>query len=259
MQGPKDKKNIARRVGDFLAGRGFYVVLFACTAIIGVSAWALLFTGNGALSRNRPAENIDTAVTTPVLYLTPDPNGLPAFAQSKPSPSQTPSPTPTAEPSPSPTPTPAPKEEHEGTAAPKTIKDVKFMWPLSGDVTAEYSVDALVYSRTMGDWRVHPALDIAGAIGAKVSAAADGTVIDVQQDDLLGTIVEIDHGFGVISRYCNLAGKPVVKKGDKVSAGAVIGAVGDTALGETGDVTHLHFEMKRDGEFVNPQDYLPKK
>jgi len=42
----KDKKTWTRKIGDFLAGKGFYVVLFICTVVIGVSAWILLFTGN---------------------------------------------------------------------------------------------------------------------------------------------------------------------------------------------------------------------
>jgi hypothetical protein len=44
--GVKDKKAFSKKVSDFLAGKGFYVVLFICVAVIGVSAWILLFTGN---------------------------------------------------------------------------------------------------------------------------------------------------------------------------------------------------------------------
>ena len=110
----------------------------------------------------------------------------------------------------------------------------------------------------MGDWRTHDGIDIAGMIGAKVVAAADGTVTDVRNDDLLGTTVVIDHGDGLVSVYANLAKVPVVKTGDKVAMGAVIGAIGDTAIGETNETTHLHFAMTKDNLPVDPIKYLPK-
>jgi murein DD-endopeptidase MepM/ murein hydrolase activator NlpD len=111
----------------------------------------------------------------------------------------------------------------------------------------------------MSDWRTHDGIDIAGTIGAKVMAAADGTVVDVITDDMLGTTVIIDHGKGLKSIYSNLAKTPVVKKGDKVAMGSVIGAVGDTALGESAEATHLHFAMTKNDAPVDPSKYLPKK
>jgi len=134
-----------------------------------------------------------------------------------------------------------------------------FVWPLAGDVAVGYAVDTLLYDKTMGDWRAHPALDITGAIGTKVMAVADGVVKDVYNDDPLGTTVVIEHTGGLESVYANLAGTPTVKVGDKVTMGAVIGAIGDTAIGETNEVTHLHFAMTLNGAPADPGDYLPKR
>ncbi|MDR3209265.1 MAG: M23 family metallopeptidase [Oscillospiraceae bacterium] len=108
----------------------------------------------------------------------------------------------------------------------------------------------------MGDWRTHAGIDIKGALGAKVTAAADGKVADILRDDMLGTVVVVDHGFGMLSYSANLASSPTVKVGDTVSAGSVIGAIGSTALGETGDVSHLHFELRLNGAPVDPAAYL---
>ena len=111
----------------------------------------------------------------------------------------------------------------------------------------------------MADWRTHRGLDIAANLGTKVVATAEGTVSKIVEDPLYGTTVEIEHGGGLVSRYCNLAATPVVEMGQSIALGQVIGAVGDTAIAEAGDVTHLHFEMLEYGEPVDPASYLPKK
>ncbi|MDR2502049.1 MAG: M23 family metallopeptidase [Oscillospiraceae bacterium] len=253
----KEKKSFAKSAGDFLAGRGFYIVLLVCIAIIGLSTWALL-------TSNKPADS--GLSSTPVVNLTPDQNSVPAFNPATPTPTSLP----TQAPSPAPLPTPTPTKAPEPTKKPEpskkpavssgysSIDEIAFIWPVIGNIIQEYSVEALVYNRTMGDWRTHRGVDVAAAIGAKIYAVADGTVSDILQDDMLGTVVIIDHGLDLKSKYCNLAATPTVKKGDKIASGAVIGSVGETALGETGDVSHLHFEMEKDGETVDPLKYLPK-
>ena len=86
---------------------------------------------------------------------------------------------------------------------------------------------------------------------------ASGKVTEVYRDDLFGTTVVIAHSGGLTSQYSNLAATPTVAAGDSVTVGQVIGAVGDTALCETGEVCHLHFAMTKDGVSVDPDDYLP--
>jgi murein DD-endopeptidase MepM/ murein hydrolase activator NlpD len=253
--GVKDKKAWTRRLGDFLAGKGFYVVLFICTVVIGVSAWILLFTGNkitnpdsdsiaspAMSSQEVMVPSIDTAVDTGTLGQKPEVSAKPSD---------------TAKPSPSPSTKPA--GGGEGESAEAMAKQPTFAWPIVGDIAVVYSVEELIYNETMGDWRTHDGIDVAGMIGAKVLAAADGKVVDVVTDDLLGTTVVIDHGNGLKSIYANLAKTPVVKKGDKVALGAVIGAIGDTAIGETSVASHLHFAMTKDNLPVDPSKYLPKK
>ncbi len=253
------KKTFSQKVGQFLAGRGFYIVLFICTAVIGVSAWVLLF----------PSDNkTRDAGETYVDYSTGEEQNV--FAPSTPAievPPATPTPVPTPAPSPIPSPSPTPEnkpdnkpqgdENKSEISGPKSIGELKFARPLAGEVSLEFAIDTLVYSRTMGDWRTHKGVDIAGALGAKVLAACDGTVVDITQDDLLGTMVIIDHGFNLRSVYANLAARPAVGVGDRVSLGSVIGSIGNTALGEAGEVTHLHFEMILAGANVDPFDYIP--
>ena len=134
---------------------------------------------------------------------------------------------------------------------PATVKS-----PLAGTTLAEYSMDALTYNQTTRDWRVHDGLDIGAEAGAKVSAAVDGTVYTVYNDETMGMTVVIRHDGGYITKYASLAEDVSVKAGDKVTAGQVIGAVGSTALLENAVGDHLHFSVTCNGELMNPKDFL---
>ena len=128
--------------------------------------------------------------------------------------------------------------------------------PLVGETVAAFSMDALQYSPTMGDWRTHDGIDIAADPGTQVCAASSGTVLDVRNDDLMGTTVVLTHDGGYDTIYSNLQSVPTVEIGDYVTAGQVIGSVGKTALSESSEPPHLHFGVTKDGEYVNPADFL---
>ncbi|MDR3311281.1 MAG: M23 family metallopeptidase [Oscillospiraceae bacterium] len=251
-------KTPGKRLGDFLAGKGFYIVLAVCIVIIGASAWAIFLTGE-----QPSVADIDAYV--PVLNPSPSSapkSELPAFnvevktPPPLPSPSAEPSPSPTPKAAPKPTATPKPDDGHGDDASAAKIEDVQFVKPVSGTVGKQFSLDALQYSRTLGDWRAHDGIDYNAPPGTKVVAIADGTVRELYADDMLGTVVVIDHGFGLLASYANLQAVPVVAVGDKVSLGSVIGSVGETSLAEASDPTHLHLSMTKDGSPVNPADYV---
>lgn len=253
-------QNFLKRIGDFALGKGFYIVLFLCVGVIGVSAWAML-TGRETdvdnsgldITLEENNESVQTGktdypvVTEPVRTPAPKPQtSTEVEIPSEPVPTPAPTPVPEA---PSPAPEPAPE-------TPTAAADF-FIWPLSGEIENGYSMTALVYNRTMRDWRTHDGVDLAAELGAQVKSAGSGTVSDVYEDDLYGTTVVIDHGAGLVSTYSNLASVPTVAAGDSVITGQVIGSVGDTALCEIGEVTHLHFAMSLDGESIDPTEYLP--
>ena len=128
--------------------------------------------------------------------------------------------------------------------------------PLIGETVAAFSMEELRYSETMGDWRTHDGVDIAADPGTQVCAASSGTVLDVREDDLMGTTVVISHDGGYDTIYANLQTVPTVEVGDYVTAGQVIGSVGKTALSELAEPSHLHFGVTKDGEFVDPSEFL---
>lgn len=240
------KPRLIDKIADFVTGKGFYLVVLVCVAAIALSGFYLFQSVRGGLT----GDEIDQPVSgSAAITVTPPPvsSSRPQVSTSpvtEPTvkPTATPEPTPTATPVPTPAPTPA---------------ALVFTWPVNGSVIAPYSVEALAYDETMGDWRTHAGLDIAAALGTQVKATADGTVSAIYQDDLMGTTIEIDHSNGLISVYSNLAEIPTVSVGDAVSTGSILGSVGRTAAAESGRESHLHFAMLQDGKAVNPEDYLP--
>ena len=270
------KKSFSAGVESFINGRGFYIVLFACIAVIGVSAWILLFSQFGADSDGDEdyapvmadmseemtdtdssfaddawSEKTGTAVAEAVRPVKvpelktveekeePVRDGGESGASANAIPDET--------------------DEPESGAETISAEKLTFIWPVSGSITAEYSPDTLQYSKTLGDWRTHSGVDIGAQLGVKVMAVAAGTVEEVCDDDMFGTTVRVNHGGGLVSVYSNLAAVPTVKEGDAVTMGSVIGSVGDTALAEAGETVHLHFEMEQDGVSADPAGYLPRR
>ena len=245
------KQPFFERAEHFFAGKGFYIVLFLCVAVIGVSAWSML-TGNG--SKSAPTELEDGLSVANIAPDTMIPDAAPPVT-APPQPTAAPTPTPAPE-NKTPAATPAPAPAAAPAPAPAAAAEY-FIWPVAGPIENGYSMAVLTFNRTMQDWRTHDGIDIAAELGAQVKATASGTVAEVYRDDLFGTTVVIKHSGGLTSQYSNLAASPTVSAGDSVSVGQVIGAVGDTALAEAGEVCHLHFSMTKDGVSVDPGDYLP--
>ena len=234
-----------KRLEGFLSGKGFYIVLFLCAAVIGVSAW-MMAAGNGAMQEDMlPTSSSEKRVETVIIPMQPREE--------------------TEDEALAPAP-PALNEEglletagsEENTpSVPVTASAPEWQWPLNGEVARGHDGDRLSYDLTMQDWRSHDGLDILAQPGDIVCASGAGTVESVRHDDMLGTLVVIDHGDGSKTTYANLQELPTVTVGQWVEAGETIGAVGRSALAEIGQETHLHFSMQVDGHAVDPRAYLP--
>lgn len=127
---------------------------------------------------------------------------------------------------------------------------------LPGDVVCAFSPEELVFSQTFGDWRTHTGVDIAAEIGDQVCAISDGVVSAIIDDPMMGKTVVVDHAGGYSSTYANLDAEVSCSVGDKVGIGDVIGCVGDTAVAESEDPTHLHLELTLDQEQIDPMSVL---
>lgn len=244
------QNGIMKKLGDFIMGKGFYIALLLCVATIGVSGYYLYNEISGAGAQGDPVggqaqvvlpDSIEGQAKPPEVTQT-----VPKQEMDKPKPQ--PQTKPVQEPA---------KPEAEQTNAPVEAPPV-YTWPVKGEVFSDFSLEVLAYDETMGDWRTHSGVDIAAEVGTRVLALSNGTVTRVYEDDLMGTSVVIDHGEGLVSTYQNLSAYPAVAQGDSVVTGTVIGAVGDTAIAESGRPPHLHLEVMLDNRAVDPVDYLPQ-
>lgn len=133
-----------------------------------------------------------------------------------------------------------------------------FSAPVDAPVLKDYSDEIPVFSYTMNDYRTHGGLDFACSPGTPVKSAADGTVCEVIDDPMMGVSVAVSHSGGAVTRYKGLSEESMnlVKAGDTVKRGQVIGASGSTALIESAEEDHLHFELEVNGASENPGEFM---
>lgn len=123
------------------------------------------------------------------------------------------------------------------------------IWPVKGWVTSGFGPRISPFTEKPA-W--HDGLDIGAAANAPVQAPAQGRVTSVGFDPKLGNLVRLDHGFGIETVYGHMA-KSLVKEGQRVKRGDVVGLVGSTGLA-TGP--HLHYMVKVNGQALDPNKYI---
>ncbi|HSB71277.1 MAG TPA: peptidoglycan DD-metalloendopeptidase family protein [Candidatus Methylomirabilis sp.] len=123
--------------------------------------------------------------------------------------------------------------------------DADFVWPIVGPINSPFGPRR---------GRFHAGIDIGSPHYQEVVAGADGEVIYANETQgALGKAIVLQHGHGFRTVYAHLS-IIIAAEGDTVRQGAAIGGVGDTGRA-TGP--HLHFEVRRYGAALNPEDYLP--
>ena len=136
------------------------------------------------------------------------------------------------------------------------VQDPTFAKPVEGEVLKDYSKDNLTYSNTLDEWTTHLGIDYVAEKTDIVKASADGTIKSIKNDPRYGLTVVIEHANGFESVYSSLLTAEFVSVGEEVKQGQTIATVGNTATFEIADATHLHFEIKKDGENVDPNIYI---
>lgn len=127
----------------------------------------------------------------------------------------------------------------------RTGGNTQLFTPVEGVLTQNYDANLK-----------HYAVDIVAPTNTPVKAVAQGTVIMSEWTAETGYVIILDHGDGLVSVYKH-NGSLTKQQGDLVRAGEVIAAVGNT--GELSTGPHLHFELWRNGNPLNPQDYIDFK
>ena len=149
------------------------------------------------------------------------------------------------------------ESKQENVSEDKNVDPV-FCYPVEGEISIDYAKDKLVYSETLGEWITHLGIDIKADKTTVVKASADGTVKSIKNDPRYGLTVVIEHSNGFSTVYSNLLTAEFVNIGEKVTSGQTIGTVGNTASFEILDESHLHFEILKDNEQIDPNMYLKK-
>ncbi|GAV22135.1 M23 family metallopeptidase [Carboxydothermus pertinax] len=120
----------------------------------------------------------------------------------------------------------------------------RFIWPARGGINSPFGER----------WgRMHEGIDIDGSTGDPVRASREGVVTFAGWEDGYGKLIVLDHVGPYKTKYGHLS-KILVRVGQRVEAGEVIGLIGSTGR-STG--SHLHFEILINGNPVNPLRYLP--
>ncbi len=128
-------------------------------------------------------------------------------------------------------------------------------------ILSEYTVDIgfsnteLVFDPTQKHWATHEGVDLIAEAGEQVKCSFDGTVKSVTTDSFDGTTVVITHDGGFETTYKLLDGV-TLKAGDSVAEGDVLGTVSSSALSEIAQGTHIHLELTKDGEKIDPTAYM---
>ena len=128
-------------------------------------------------------------------------------------------------------------------------------WPVRGTVLIDYNINETVYYPTLDQYRVSPAIAVQAVEDAPVYAAADGQVLSVEQDACTGTTVTMELGNGYQAVYGQLKDLTVAE-GDTVKEGEVIGNVSEPTKYYSVEGPNLYFAVKKDGNPVDPFEYL---
>lgn len=244
------KKGFFKSIARFAEDKGFYIILGLCVVAIGVSGYVLFFTGNepqdslklpdqlenGALV---PDESKEAEVLDPVLVPEEEPN-LEDEPVDQPVPIEE-------------QPLVQEPEPEISVSRPIEPEIPKYVRPMSGKLQREYSLDQLVYDPTMCDWRTHGGVDYECKAGDSVCAIADGSVTAVFSDPMKGNCVTLTHDGKLTSTYCGLETNTTMRTGMNVKAGEPVGTAGGTILMESAQPCHIHLEVMKNQETIDPE------
>lgn len=131
------------------------------------------------------------------------------------------------------------------------------VWPISGEIIMAFSPDTPIYDETLEHYRVNDSIRISGKIGAQVKAAASGIVESIQDTPETGVTLVIDHGNEWETTYGQLQKRLLIKEGDIVQKGQVIGGIEKPTKYTVLSGEHLYFAIAKDNEPVDPKKLLP--
>ncbi len=134
-------------------------------------------------------------------------------------------------------------------------EDSVLTWPASGAVIMGYSMDQTVFFQTLEQYKYNPAMIIGGEVGETITASAAGIVTNIEETAQTGTTVSLDMGNGYTAVYGQLTDVPL-STGDYVNAGEMIGNLSEPTKYYSVEGPNLYFEILKDGEPVDPMNFM---
>ena len=143
-----------------------------------------------------------------------------------------------------------------GETEPVDTKIVFAMPMKNAEVIKKYTHDTVVFNSTLGAYMGHLAIDYKATDNDDVYCVYDGVVESVQTSYLTGTTITINHGNGLKTVYNSVEADEKLYEGKKVEKGEVLGKISANNLQEYKDGAHLHFEVIKNNEKIDPEEYL---
>ena len=211
----------AKRFGGFMKRNAFYFLIILCIASV-ATVIALAVTHD---STGTPDSGLNSGDDGNQTVISPEPD------DNKPTPDQPDNPTP-------------------------PIKKLTFISPCNGTISLSYDDTKFVwYNSSLNQFETHCALDYTST-DLNVYASADGVIKETGYSELEGNYVVIEHEEGYTTKYMSLEEASTLEVGTAVQQGQLIGKMSATNGKESLSGAHLHFEMYKNGEVINPLDVL---
>lgn len=205
------------KVMEFIKRRAVYLVLALCILAVGLSVTFMLINNNNDLS-------LDAGSDTPTIIVPEE--------------------------------KPVEKPEDTPVDTAPVEKVVSFIIPVANPSSVVDYSETMVFNSTLNRFSAHMAMDFFAPEGSDVYAVYDGKIVNIETTFLKGTTITIDHGNGLFSIYNSLADGDSVSVGQNVEQGDVIGQVSLSNRQEYKSGAHLHFEVKENGQLIDPYKYL---
>lgn len=229
--------------------KGFYVVFALCLCAIGAAGW---YTYSDVVNYMNDTEIPESVITST------EPENKQAEAKLdgvNKTESTNDSSKAITEPTESPT-----QQKTEPLTEPATEQpiEVKRTDPVeNSEVINEFSGNRLVYFETLKDWRVHKGADYSAEVGEEIYAVANGIITDFFKDTLYGNGIKLEASDGFTIVYYGVKQDENIAVGSSVNAGDLI-ATADSVPCEKEKKPHIHLEIQKDGNYINPQNFLNK-
>lgn len=129
------------------------------------------------------------------------------------------------------------------------------VWPVSGEIVRTHAPQEVVFWEALSCYRAHTGTDIAGTEGEEVRLIMDGVVERVTRDELWGYRVRVAQTDGSAAVYAGIA-TCFVMEGQTVTRGQTLGLLMDAIPCEAELGAHLHLELEKDGQAIDPEELL---